>query len=369
MRTLSCGLVMNGFADVSGARVPAPLPQRADIVIVGGGPGGLVCAKALAQRGAEVLLLERKPVFGRKVCAGGITAGGLLPRLPPALVERVFPEQDLVSPWQRVTVRDQDRAAIVATLNREALGAWMAQEAREAGARLCLGAQVLAVEAGRVTARDVAGRVQEIACDQVVGADGAHSLVRRRLGLPSRLFLGLNATLAIQAQRMVWHLDPKLFGAGYAWIFPHQNSVSAGALADAARLDARTLHRNLALWAKAQGLPLESGRIQAGFVNAECCGLRFAPFWLVGDAAGLASPLTGEGIFPAVVSGEAVAAMICGANSVPTLEALVKRHREHTRALTCISASRPTACLLAEVFLLALRLKLADFHRLEMATV
>lgn len=360
---------MNRFADFSGATTPAPLPQRADIVIVGGGPGGLTCARVLAQRGAQVLLLERKPVFGRKVCAGGVTAGGLLPRLPPDLVERTFPEQELVSPWQRVTVRDQQGNAIVATLNREALGSWMAQEAAAAGARLCPGVQVLAVEEGRVTARDAAGRVQEIACDQVVGADGAHSLVRRRLGLPSRLFLGLNATLPIQGQAMAWHLDPKLFGSGYAWIFPHQNTLSTGVLADATRMDARTLRQNLEVWAKAQGLPLESGRIQAGWVNAECRGLRFAPFWLVGDAAGLTSPLTGEGIFPAVVSGEAVADMICGTDSVPALEKLLKRHREHTRALACISASRPTACLLAEVFLLLLRLKLADFHRLEMRAV
>ena len=52
----------------------APLPKRADVVIVGGGPGGLTCAERLAQKGVEVLLLERKSAFGHKVCAGGVTS-------------------------------------------------------------------------------------------------------------------------------------------------------------------------------------------------------------------------------------------------------------------------------------------------------
>lgn len=347
----------------------APLPKWADVVIVGGGPGGLTCAERLAQKGVGVLLLERKSAFGHKVCAGGVTSQGLLPRVPTELLERVFSEQHLISPRQRIVVRDPQPAPIVATLSRRRLGQWMARQAAEAGAQLRGGAQVLAVEPGRVTVR-AAGGVQVIGCEHVVGADGARSLLRRTLGLPSRLFLGLNARLPLVLPRMEWHLAPRLFGAGYAWIFPHRDTSSVGALADAGRMGAACLRQNLERWAAGQGLATEGVAWQAGFINAAYCGLCFGRQWLVGDAAGLASPLTGEGIFPAVASGEAVAEMIVSRQSMtPALAALIQGQRRHWRILDWSGRNPLLTGMLAEVLLLLLRLRVLDFHQLEMSTL
>ena len=81
--------------------------ERTEILVVGGGPGGLACATMLAQNGARVALAERKPEIGPKVCAGGITWHGLIKHVPSSLIERSFPEQLIVTPGQRLTVTEK----------------------------------------------------------------------------------------------------------------------------------------------------------------------------------------------------------------------------------------------------------------------
>ena len=57
-----------------------------DILIIGAGPGGLACAKVLAEQGRKVLVLERRQEIGPKVCAGGITWDGLIRLVPEELI-------------------------------------------------------------------------------------------------------------------------------------------------------------------------------------------------------------------------------------------------------------------------------------------
>lgn len=342
------------------------LPGRADVVVVGGGPGGLSCARDLAAAGARVLLVERKTAFGQKVCAGGITCNGLLPLLPPELIEASFPLQHVFSPRQRIRIHAPK--PIIATISRRRLGQWMAQQAQAAGAALHSGVQALELTKKGLVLRDAAGQVRELRCGHVVGADGARSLVRRALGLPSRLALGLNVMLPLRWPQMEWHLDPRLFTSGYAWIFPHAAASSVGAFGDTGLLDARALQRNLQHWAKGRGIALGSQDLRAGWVNCEYRGLCFGTRWLVGDAAGLSSALTGEGIYPAVRSGQAVAAMLLsGRTDAPELEGLVTQQRRHRRLAELAGRGRIRAELLAELLLLCLRLGVLNFHRFEMA--
>ena len=115
--------------------------EKTDVLVVGGGPGGLACATLLAQSGVRVVLAERKPVIGPKVCAGGITWSGLIRHVPATLIEREFPRQHIVTPRQRIVVAEDN--PIVATVSREKLGSWMAAQAQEAGATVLSGTRVL----------------------------------------------------------------------------------------------------------------------------------------------------------------------------------------------------------------------------------
>ncbi|MGE4559956.1 MAG: NAD(P)/FAD-dependent oxidoreductase, partial [Desulfobulbus sp.] len=114
--------------------------------------------------------------------------------------------------------------------------------------------------------------------------------------------------------------------------------------------------------------PLDPASIRAGLVNYDYRGIRFGKCFLVGDAAGLASGLTGEGIHPALISGQVVARMILDPHySGKELQALVRRHQRHTLMVRLAGRYPRLGSLLVDALLLLLRWKIIDFRRLEMA--
>lgn len=343
------------------------MEETTEILVIGGGPGGLACATLLAQKGARVVLVERKAIIGPKVCAGGITWGGLLKHVPATLIEQSFPEQHLITRHQRVVVAEQN--PIIATVNRERLGGWMAEQAQIAGVTLLSHTRALSLENNRATLERENGRRVTFRYDHLVGADGSHSLVRRFLGLPvTAMGIGLNCMLPGRYQRMEWHLHTGLFGSGYGWIFPHAEVLSIGAYGDIKNLPVQVLKKRLLSWAEIQGFRLNPAAIRAGLVNFDYRGVRFDRTWLVGDAAGLASGLTGEGIYPALVSGQAVARMILDPRySAPELTGLAVKQRRHRQFIALAGKQHRFCSLLMEALAVLLRLKILDFHALEMA--
>lgn len=337
-------------------------------LIVGAGPGGLACAKALAEHGKNILVLERKSRIGPKVCAGGITWSGLISRLPETLVEQSFTRQYVHTPLQKIYIEETN--PIIATVDRENLGQIMAKQAREAGADIRTGAIVRKINADSVTIQDKKNKAcTTITFDKLVGADGSSSLVRRHLGLQSaKLGIGINYTIGGNAQKMEWHLDSKLFANGYAWIFPHAQTISIGAYAPRQSITPARLKRSLLQWAEQQGYPLTGEQARAEYINYHFQGWNFGNTFLVGDAAGLASGLTGEGIYPAIISGEQVAATIINprhSNSV--MDKLIQRHAEHCKMVELTGKSRILNSVLVELMTLALRSGILRFNKLEMA--
>ncbi len=341
--------------------------EKTDILVIGAGPGGLACATLLAQQGAKVVLVERKDRIGPKVCAGGITWGGLIKHVPSDLIERGFPQQHVLTRLQRVVVTESN--PIIATISRERLGQWMADRARAAGVTLLPQTRALALEQHRAILETGGKHRITLAFNHLVGADGSNSMVRRFLGLPTTAMgIGLNCMLQGWYPQMEWHLHTRLFGYGYGWIFPHAEEVSIGAYGDVNNLSARVLKQRLLSWAAVQGFRVDPETIRAGLVNFDYRGVRFDRTWLVGDAAGLASGLTGEGIYPALVSGQAVARMILDPSSPASeLPGLVRKHQLHRRIVNLAERKRPLCGLMLEVLAVLLRMKILDFRTLEMA--
>ncbi|MCW5205444.1 NAD(P)/FAD-dependent oxidoreductase [Desulfobulbus sp. F5] len=338
-----------------------------DILIIGAGPGGLACAKVLAEQGRHVLVLERRKEIGPKVCAGGITWDGLLRLVPEALIERSFCEQHIVSSCQKTVVREKN--PIIATINRTVLGQWMAEQAVQAGAEIITDIKVRSIDGLRVMTETGNGECKTFTCTQLVGADGANSLVRQYLGiLAEDRGPGINFQVPRSAEQMEWHLSARAFGCGYAWIFPHKNTVSVGAYSPQSDMSAGRLKRNLLRWADGRGFQLKDLPCQAALINYDYRGYQFGPVWLVGDAAGLASGLTGEGIYPAVVSGETVARRILDPQSSDSaITDMVKKQGQHRRVINLTARHPACSFLLTELLLLLLRCKLLGFHALEMA--
>jgi len=337
--------------------------SKYDVVIIGGGPGGLSCAATLARCGAKIMLLERKQNIGRKVCAGGITWHGLIKQVPESLIQRTFPEQHIYSNWQKICFRKQN--PIIATVNREELGRWMMKEAIKEGAHIRTGCYVKNITGQSLTATDENGKTFTLGFEHLVGADGSTSIVRRHLGIPTeKLGVGINYQIEGNYKHMEWHLNTALFGSGYSWIFPHRETVSIGAYVTRDTITPDRLKRSLVSWATTRGFDLTNASTKAEFINFDYRGCQFDNTWLVGDAAGLASGLTGEGINPAIISGEEVARKIIDpCHPAEPLTRMVKKHRKHTKIVALASRSKPLCSLLMETLVLLLRLKIVDFQK------
>jgi geranylgeranyl reductase len=180
---------------------------------------------------------------------------------------------------------------------------------------------------------------------------------------------GINYQIPAKVEKMEWHLNTKYFGYGYGWIFPHKTSVSIGAYGPEGNMSGKRLKNNLLSWASKHGYFLEKEKCQAAMINYDYRGYDFDKVWLIGDAAGLASGLTGEGIYPAIVSGETVARKILDPESSDqAITDMVKKQQQHHKIIK-LAANHPVICsLLMESLVFMLKCKLISFHTLEMAT-
>jgi len=342
--------------------------MKYDAVIVGGGPGGLHCAKILAQNGVRTAVLERNPRLGTKVCAGGITWSGLLNEIPEHLVQNVFSALTIRTPLQKNVLRSPD--PMIATVDRLELGAFMAQQAQAAGADIYTGALVEHIDTGAVYYRNNE-QSSSLQYDYLIGADGSHSKVRSYLGIdvgPPLMGVAMHYLVEQSSDEMVWNFNPWSFGSGYSWMFPHRNHVSVGAYLGDGRISPLGLKKNLDNWLAQREIDTAEQKFEAARIHIGFSGWSFSNCFLVGDAAGLASPLTGEGINPATLSGQAAALTILD-QSYPAseLEQLIERHRKHWFIVKTAGCNRIVSLFLSELCSVLLRCRAISFKKFEMA--
>ncbi len=328
----------------------------------------MTCATRLARHGAAVLLLERKEQIGAKVCAGGITWSGLLQTVPEILIERSFPQQHVTSRLQNICVSEEK--PIIATINRKRLGRFMADRAMQSGVTIKTATSLRHISPKKITVLNhTTGNSTDFSCDYLVGADGASSAVRRYLGIAvHNIGIGINYQINDVCDTMEWHLDNRYFKNGYGWIFPHRDSLSVGAYLPQRSLTAVQLQHNLHCWARTRGFDLSRYKCSAGLINFDFQGYCFGRYFLIGDAGGFASALTGEGIYPAIISGEAAADKILSPHSdAGKIRQLISRQKKFKAMVGVTAKNEVLAQFLAELGVLGLRTNVISFTMLEMS--
>jgi len=110
--------------------------------------------------------------------------------------------------------------------------------------------------------------------------------------------------------RLEIHLYSKYFKSWYAWVFPHENSFVVGCVCDPKMMSAKKLKDNFHAWLNEKDIATEDAVYHSAPISYDYRGYRFGNIFLVGEAGGFASGLTGEGIYQSLVSGEVAAKTI-----------------------------------------------------------
>lgn len=288
--------------------------MRVDAIVVGAGPGGSSAAHALASAGASVAVLERSRFPRDKPCGGGVLVSALrhLPFDISPVVEREIygfrvryrREAEFSHRWER---------PLAVMTQRSRLDAFLAERAVEAGAELRDGEAVREIELnGAVGVRTARG--ERLEAGVLIAADGANGVCRRALGLPRlRAAVALEGNAArsqAAAGRWTEHVGLELgsLAGGYGWVFPKGEHCNVGVGGYPA--GARSLRGELAAYARSEGFePAGLEQLRAHHLPLRDAGqaLTAGPAALVGDAAGLIDPLSGEGIGNAIRSGQLAA--------------------------------------------------------------
>ncbi len=282
--------------------------KQYDVIIVGAGPAGLRCAEILGKSEKKVLLLEKKPETGPKVCAGSITRKSLeIMEIPHNLFEFEINKAKIVGPKSEFTTRyEKDSFAFM--INRKTFGQWQQKKLKGTKVEVMTSALVTNIEKGHIEIN----RKTKFGYQYLVGADGAYSKVRRFLNLPvkKRLITFQYLIPAKESQQFEIYMDSRYFRSGYGWIFPHDGYLSVGCLADPNHFSPQILKANFHRWLKEKGFDISHASYQSYPITYDYRGYRFGNIFLAGEAAGFVSGLTGEGIYAALVSGEEIARMI-----------------------------------------------------------
>jgi len=284
-----------------------------DVLVIGAGPAGSVLAYLLAKQGLRILILERAHLPRYKTCGGGVTFKTF--RCLPFDATPTFEVQaigGIVTYAGKPVLKTDDLAQPFAWLvMRDRFDYYLVEQAVQAGAELAEGIRVRLVEqdAGKAAVYTENGTYQG---RLLAGADGVNSIVAHTTGLlgDRRTGSAIEAELgvppsAIEAQGPFATFDFGALPNGYGWIFPKKDHLSVG-LFQASTDKAPHLKEDLQRFIACQPV-LERATIlqQRGHpipLGGKAQELHRGRILLVGDAANLADPWLGEGIYSAVLS-------------------------------------------------------------------
>jgi geranylgeranyl reductase family protein len=338
-----------------------------DVAVIGAGPAGCAAALAAAEAGHSVVLLERAKLPRYKTCGGGVLARAfqLLPSNAAIVVERAFASVALNFIGTPLSFVARQPQPMVYMTMRSDLDHFLARAAQTAGAQL-LDACLVHTITRRNDRVELASARGPITARFIIAADGIHSHIARAAGWPEL------PAMAPALEHEVWlppddfahfsqmpRFDFNVIEAGYAWAFPKRAHLSVGILST--RRVCPDLTARLADYLRQIGI----GRVERVERHGYLIPLAPRPgplardrVLLVGDAAGLADPVTAEGISHALRSGQLAAAALTTGGWDPLRVATIYQSLLEKHILAELRAAR----LLARVLYHHPRVRQAAFQ-------
>jgi geranylgeranyl reductase family protein len=301
--------------------------DKYDVIIAGAGPAGSTAGYILSKSGQRVLLIDKNTFPRGKVC------GGLITYKTVRILERVFgltvkslSEKGIID-YEAGSYEIRSKNSVIASgkyripfrfINRYRYDDFLLSMAREAGAEVIEGDRIVSLDVLKSALTTASGRT--FASNVIIGADGVNSRVRR--SFPSDLFgredwkdeLAAAHEIVVNRDYLKQQVNYPVFyydfvEYGYAWIFPNRENVIIGMCG----LKSKNSKKILGAFREfLSAIDVKLDQDHKIFSSVLPYG-NFLPepvfrnILLVGDAAGLADPLLGEGIFYAQRSAELAA--------------------------------------------------------------
>ncbi len=291
--------------------------ERYDVVVVGAGPSGCAVSRWIAQEGFSVLLVEEDQRVGYpNHCAGLITPRtlNLADLQPDSLVQNEIRGAIIRSPSGRELSIGGDKIHALA-IDRPRLDAKLAQEAKEAGARLLLHTRATSFDRQGDGVRihlDNERRDSVVETRLLIGADGASSSVARWANLPGprEVVRALNALVRLPncAEDFVEVFVGRSLAPGwFAWVIPLGNGEARLGTGTTEGSPTRCLKELIAAFPRRfrdmDILELSGGLIPLGVPHQICAD----NVMLVGDAACQVKPTSGGGVYTGLLGARSCA--------------------------------------------------------------
>jgi len=302
--------------------------MKFDVIIVGAGPGGSMAALILSRAGKRVLVLEKSTFPRSKVCGYSLN-----PRCWPiwekyGLAEgfKKLPHFDIAGftlEKEGVTVvRHPFRSHRTRTVERAVLDEWLALEAQKSGAQFQFGVTVKSISEAKI--HTSAG---DYHAPMIIGADGRNSVVgrMRRLDRPSSPCARIAWQAFVEVPALGDHVHMNVFPEGYYGlnrIDEKRTNITIVLFSDAKIRPEEIMRRYLPdstwqAWKSVHPISRCPWEVTDGQA------------WLVGDAARILEPMTGEGIYSALATAEMASHNILSLDKVGARAAAANYRRQH----------------------------------------
>jgi len=285
-----------------------------DIAVVGGGPAGAMCGERLARSGYNVTIYDEHLAW-EKPCGGGLTHKAI--QAYPFLLNGPHPKK-LIHTIELISSKG-NRAHLaleqpIVIYSRVVLNGLLLDRAQAAGCR---------VVRSRVTNIDTSGERARLSmgasgeeraeADFIVVAAGARNALLPGTRPLARNDLEMTLGYFVPAQAEGICVKFLRQFEGYIWSFPRCDHLSVGICGSMARHTSQELRRYLHAFMDSENISREGARFYSHVLpspqkqtlsSRRVVGKNWA---LVGDAAAWVDPITGEGLYYALRSGELLA--------------------------------------------------------------
>lgn len=281
------------------------------IAIVGGGPAGALCGERLATAGFRVTIYDERLAW-EKPCGGGLTHKAI--QAYPFLLDAAYPKKiirtaELISSRGHRALFQMSHPIVI--YSRKVLNGLLLDRAVAAGCK-AVGARVTNVDTKARGVRFTVAGEQHEADFAVLAAGARNQLFPGTTPLqPRDLEVTQGYFVPVEDHRIKVKFLRKF--EGYIWSFPRADHLSVGICAKMGQASSQILRNHLDHFVREEKIPMEGARFYSHVLPSpeaqtirgrRICGENWA---MAGDAAACVDPVTGEGLYYALRSGDLLA--------------------------------------------------------------